>query len=381
LWCATCSQLVCPYCLSVGQHRGHDGRELDEIVSKVRTSLAEAVATVTERRETAQRTLSVLQLSKRDLEDKKLQGEQNINSAFAELESLLSTKKLELIDELHSKGSQVDNHASVLIQYMEQCDARRKEFDGFSVPQDASREGKMSFLRNVQMPLTEWHSKPLPQPPFLNVPAASAVVSTYINTRPCQGPIRQLHLQNQPLRHNLNEPHGDESDVGTSRDAVASLQQQLATQRVQLSDATKGYIWCIPQAERVLHVDQRKDIFSDVFYLCGAAWELRIAAEAVPGPRPQDYSGNTSTNSTIASELQDHVSVYLHSVNHMHRVDFRVSLFGPNGWHVREAKGWTAEFAGKGWGIRPFCSRKTILRDFMHDGLIKMCVAPVGVLY
>jgi hypothetical protein len=367
LWCSTCAHLVCPYCLSVGQHRGHDGRELDEIVSKVRASLSEAISATSERRDTAQRTAAMMQSSKRDLDECKKQAEQHVNSAVNELNSLLQAKRDELLGEIRSKGSQVDTHSAALQQHMNACDQKRKEFESLlTASQEASRDGKMRFLKASQQPLAEWHNKPLPHLPLISTPSSSDV-NTHVNSRPCQAAIRQLHLQKQPPRH--HQDHDDSEAPHRDAQLVISLQQQVANQRVQLDDLTKGYIWSIPQAEKMFHADQRKDIFSDVFYLNGAAWELRIASEAAPTPRDS------------SPELADNISVYLHSVNHHHRVDFRVSVFGPGGWHVREAKGWAAEYAGKGWGIRPFSSRKMILREFVHDGLIKICVAPMGGLY
>lgn len=368
LWCSTCSHLVCPYCLSVGQHRGHDGRELDEVVSRVRGSLSEAIAATTERKDTAQRTTVMMQSSKRELDDAKKQGEQHVNSAISELGALLQAKREELLEDIRSKGTHVDNHSAALQQHVNMCDQKRKEFEALlAASHESSREGKMRFLKNSQLPLSDWHNKPLPHLPFLNAPPSSSDVNTHVNTRPCQTAIRQIQLQKQPPRH--LDHHDDPETSHRDAQLVNSLQQQVANQRTQLDDLTKGYIWSIPQAEKMFHVDQRKDIFSDVFYFSGAAWELRIASETAPTPRDS------------SPELADNISVYLHSVNHHHRVDFRVSIFGPGGWHVREAKGWTAEFAGKGWGIRPFSSRKMLLKEFVHDGLVKVCVAPIGGLY
>lgn len=376
LWCGTCSQLVCAYCLSVGHHRGHDGRELDEVIGKYRMALTDASSALSDKQETVKRTLDMLQSTKRELEDRQRQGEESLRSAMDELSNLLKNKHKELADELGSKSNSADTEVSELRAYMNTCQAKRKEFETLILSsQDAAKVGKMEFLRTAPQSLAEWTTHPFPKPP---IPASltPAAPGTFVNTRPVAVAIKNLQLLKAPPR-----PPGDVT-VNMTDDVEASVtaglvQQQLAVCRHQLEDLCSGYIWVVPGAEKMFHVDQRKDIFSDVFFLGGASWEIRLASEIVP---VNDALG--ASHHSGLGEPHDHISAYLHSVNHTHRMNFRIIMFAANGhWHMREAKGWSAEFAGKGWGIRPFCSRKQLLRDFIHDGLVKFCICPVGPLY
>ena len=103
---------------------------------------------------------------------------------------------------------------------------------------------------------------------------------------------------------------------------------------------------------------QKKDVFSDVFQLLGTTWELRLTAQP-----------------------DEHISVFLHAANHVHRMDFRVTLISANGWYTRHAKNWLDSFRGRGWGIKPFIDKRSLLATYIQDGVLKVCITPTSGLY
>ena len=170
-----------------------------------------------------------------------------------------------------------------------------------------------------------------------------------------------MYVDPTPAIRGINEICFSRAESDPSPPSLGSVDANVHAYSIaqrQLQELSYGYIWVIPTPGKYFAADQRSDVFSDPFTLSGQRWELRFC-----------------------SADEDHLNVFLKPLGHTQRLDFRVVAFAPNVWHVREANGWSEAFAGKGWGIRPYCRRAQMLATFVHDNVVKICVTPLGALY
>ncbi|KPI85226.1 hypothetical protein ABL78_5709 [Leptomonas seymouri] len=206
-----------------------------------------------------------------------------------------------------------------------------------------------------------------------------------------------------------------------------------------LRDLQRGHIWAIQDASFYFVPGQLKAVCSTPFHLLGAQWELRIAPLppshrkaqqgndahtssllVAPGlnagmmattastwvPMSAEDSGSAVTaRSPLATRLLPHVDeqvvrdsglsvrhgapeeewlgLFLFPQEHRLRMDFRVIAFSEVTWAEWQVTGWTAEMAGKGWGLYPFLQRKELMRTdkLARDNTVKICIAPISDLY
>ncbi|TPP43856.1 B-box zinc finger family protein [Leishmania donovani] len=213
-----------------------------------------------------------------------------------------------------------------------------------------------------------------------------------------------------------------------------------------LTDLQRGYIWVIQSATSYFAPGQRKIVCSTPFRLLGVSWELRVAplprarrhdgsASSTPMVEPginggvmdtaasrltppnvlegggRGLSGSQARTSLLLthSAQEDHytfaaedvdntlvtsapssdegeeewLGLFLFPLQHRLRIDFRVIAFSEVAWAEWQVTGWTARFAGKGWGLYPFLQRRELLQtdELARDNMVKICIAPISDLY
>ncbi|KAK7195807.1 B-box zinc finger containing protein [Novymonas esmeraldas] len=80
---------------------------------------------------------------------------------------------------------------------------------------------------------------------------------------------------------------------------------------------------------------------------------------------------------------EEWLGLFLFPLQHRMRLDFRVIAFSEVTWAEWHVLGWTAAFAGKGWGLHPFLQRRELMRTdkLARDNTVKICIAPISDLY
>ena len=393
LWCGNCDLLVCPYCLTVGTHRGHDARLLEDVVPKYRTRLLEAASSISADRDVDKREIEQLQNGRRRIQQHVQVTQQHLREAMQSLHQLLHAKEVELNHHLVQKINAVDEaivvrraHLADLVQQQQQLDEHAR------MPLDGPAQSRVRFLSLVPSLLahlstrvggTAGGSAPSPMVPLATSLAPPEPAQT-LQLQPLnvvKESIQALRLLSETSLQALTQmydtttiaatpsggtvpnvpvpnPTGGLPPAGSKSSTHPSTEVEMSVLRQQLRDVQNGYVWVVPSATDHLNAAQTSDIFSDIFSLKGHQWEVRIS--------PSE---------------QDSVAIYLHPVEHQHRVDFRIVAIAPQHWHARQCKAWPESAKGLPWGVKPFIGRQQLLEHFVADGVLKLCVTPLGEPY
>ncbi|RNF12080.1 hypothetical protein TraAM80_00497 [Trypanosoma rangeli] len=183
--------------------------------------------------------------------------------------------------------------------------------------------------------------------------------------------VSPISLLVQRTDGTINELPYDDCSVDTHNTA----RQQLFMRH--LSDIRQGYVWCVPNASKYFHQDQRRAVCSGTFGLMGLDWEMRIQA-------PDAEAGcSTREGETKHAGEDESVGIFLYPVGHTLRLDFRISIFSAVFWAEWAVSGWTASFSGKGWGVYPLLPRRELMQTdrLACNNTLKICVAPTSGVY
>lgn len=394
LWCATCHLLVCSYCLSIGDHRGHDGRDLDYVLANQANEVDALIAEYGEQHRLAAGRVEEISLQSKATAEAARQAELKLNVAFAEIQAALNSRHRELADQLQESESSKKNGG---VQFAAQSWKRLADLSREKLQELQSLRGRIqqtrqadengkgggpgrrveavkalpSLLKELRATLSRERCPRDQSAASLNHNNA-AVRSPTIDLKDCLEAIRRLGragattpppAPSQSSNVTNGSQEGSSRGGGLTRRASVSMTPQLMSSRNKLlDDLFQGYIWTVPNAAVHFGLEQRSDLLSDVFHLGGCEWELKLV-------HVEQKDGEVELN------------LFLRSHNHTNRTDFRVSLFNNGKWHSREATDWAEGYKGKGWGIRPFCSKKMLLSEYVRDGCVKFCIVRVGELY
>eukprot|EP00759_Apiculatamorpha_spiralis_P046182 PhF_6_TR42725/c0_g1_i1/m.64556 len=348
LWCLQCRQLVCAYCMSMGSHKGHDCRSVTEILVKERDVLQRVQHTLDQTLFHRQNDLAELEKVRSRYQSVVTETQASIRDMISKLRVLIDTKESELMQEASEKGFAASTQLDVIVaplqtacmQLMQKAATLKEALD---ISRDGTTYAKLEFLHRVN----DLHTSLSTEPRYDDAPQVLGRV-----------PNLSLRLNPHPLEHAISSLHVEDAGSEMSNLAVTtppSLQEETLS---KLRAVESGYIWVIPNVSTHFASTQTRDIFSDPFLLVGEWWELKVS------PQPADC-----------------ISVFLHAVKHTNRLNFKVFLFSERGWYVRSARNWTEDFRGRGWGIKPFIERKTLIDGYTQGDTLKLCVVPIGGLY
>jgi hypothetical protein len=348
LWCLQDRQLVCAYCMSMGAHKGHDCRSITEILVKERDVLQRVQHTLDQTLFHRQNDLAELERTRTRYQAVVTEAQASIRDMVSRVRVLVDTKEAELLQEASEKGFAASAQLDVIVAPLQsacmQLMQKAAELkDALDISRDGTTYAKLEFLHRVN----DLHTSLSTEPRYDDAPQVMNRV-----------PNLSLRVTPQPLEHAILNLHVEDagSDSGPLvTQTIPSIQEETLS---KLRAVECGYIWVIPNVATHFGPSQTRDIFSDPFLMLGEWWELKVS------PQPSDC-----------------VSVFLHAVKHVHRLNFKVFLFSERGWYVRSARNWSEDFKGRGWGIKPYIERKTLVEGYSQGDTVKLCVVPVGGLY
>ncbi len=384
LWCSDCAALVCPYCLTVGAHRGHDGRMPGDVVPHFRTTLLEASTALSTNRDSSEREIELMQNGRRRLQTHIQATQKHLRETLQAVHQALHTKEITLNHELMRSLQSIDEalvvrraHVGEVAQLQHQVDEHtRTPLDGPAAAkvrflslapqllrqiQDAlkgaeGRQAAASLVPTEVPPALQLHP-PLAQ--LLNVAESLRLVPSALEGPAALDPVATNTASAQSV------PAIAQSAAPALKSQVPQtpVEVEMTVMRQQLRDVQHGYVWVVPNAAEHLGAQQTGDVFSDVFTLKGERWEVSFSPCTSPD-HPADSLG-----------------VFLHPVEHQRRMDFRVIALAPGHWYARPCKAWPEAARGKPWGVTPFVSRQQLLSQLVCDQVLKICVTPIGELY
>lgn len=355
LWCVNCRCLMCPYCLTIGAHKGHEGRDIAEVAGFEKQVLVKMFSTLDKTLVRRQGETAELERVRAMLNAAAKKGEEEIRAAMDELHDLLEAEERQLLSALGARREATVRDVERRLERVQQlCGEYQKKFSEtkafLELPVETSQQARMEFLAGLQSMLTR-----LQEAPTYDDPTATDVseprFSAHVAVDDARRGIQAIALTDAEGVGSMGGPSASGGGGVVPRAALESEIQRLR-------DVEAGYIWVIPNADKHFHPQQTADIFSDVFVLLGVEWELRLT-----------------------SQPDEHISVFLHAANHTHRMDFKCVLISSRGWYVRNAKNWLESFKGKGWGIKPYADKKTILATYVNDRVLKLLITPTSGLY
>eukprot|EP00760_Papus_ankaliazontas_P004535 PhM_4_TR11943/c0_g1_i1/m.35020 len=366
LWCLNCRELVCAFCVSTGSHKGHDCRSITEIMVKERDVLQRVQHTLDQTLYQRQSDLAELEKTRARYNAAVNDTQSGVRDLVNRLRALLDAKEAELVQEAAERGFSASQQLDLVVSPLQSACAQLMQKaadlkDALDVTRDGSNYAKLEFLRRVN----DLHAALSADPRYDDAPDAISKVPNMmlrVDAQPVEAALSALHVDDtgvtQPDDGDVNNRglQGPSSRViaaGGSSDSYGIEEVQAKLRAVE-----SGYIWVIPNVTTHLAAGQSRDIFSDPFLLMGEWWEIKIT------PQPAD-----------------HMSVFLHAVKHTHRMNFKVFVFSEKGWYARSARNWGDEFRGRGWGIKPFIERRTLLDEYCQGDMLKLCVVPIGGLY
>jgi hypothetical protein len=359
LWCVPCRQLMCPYCMTIGAHKGHEGKEVSEVATFEKQVVIKMNQTLDKTLQRRQEEAAELERVKLMLAAVAKKGEENIRRVIAELHQMLAVEEQQLVTNLVARRANAVAELDRGLHVVQQAaaDLSRKQHDALrfaELPVESSQQAAAEFLSGLQGTLDVLHAAPAYDDQTTTTVSVPELHAT-VDYEEAKHGIQSLALTDATHSdggHGSKAPSGGLNGGGTV--PRAALDSELA----RLRDIETGYIWIIPNASQHFALSQKKDVFSDVFQLLGTSWEMRVT-----------------------SQPEEHVSVFLHAANHVHRMDFRVTLISPNGWYTRHAKNWLDSFRGRGWGIKPYADKRSLHSTYIHDGVLKICITPTSGLY
>jgi hypothetical protein len=344
LWCIGCRELICPYCMTIGAHRSHEAREVAEVATFERQVLARMARTLDETLRRRQETAAELELAKCVLATDGRAGDDNVRRAVATLHQQLAAEEQRLVtDGAARRGAavaQLDRAAEVLQMALAELHKKHAATAQLlALPIDGNPAACTEFLSGLVLLQETLQAAPSfddTAPPPVDTPA----IPTNVVTEMAERGIASLALGRVEPTDGAKAPQAESEELG------------------RLRDIETGHIWVIADAATRFSAGQTNDVFSDKFTLLGRRWEARIA-----------------------SQPDGHLSAFVHAANHNDRMDFRLTLVSPGGWYTRHASDWVEQFRGRGWGVKPFVDRKSVLERYIADGVLKLVITPVGGLY
>mgnify|MGYP001562310979 FL=1 len=391
LWCVLCRRLICPYCLTIGGHKGHEAKDVGEVAAFEKQVLQRMFATLSRTTERRQDEVSEVERVKLVMSSVCRQGEETVKAACADLHQLVQEQEQRLILGLqaHRQVAVAKLDEGLVAAHELVADLLKKQSDTkalLDVPVDVSQQARMEFLARLNPLLDVLHTPPRydeGQAAAITVPSLPTVVDGFAEA---QDAIRAMQLVDsagggatrnagqRPSRSQQSQLTGGGGSPDGGRLADGGGSSAESPDLLRLRDVETGYMWIVPQIEAYLTAQPPKDVYSDVFTLNGARWELRLT-------HVSSSAGSVTPPAAGGSSPLDMVAIFLHAAGHQQRMDFRVSIISPKGWFVRQAKNWQESYRGRGWGIKPLIERRAILSTYVHDGVLKVCVTPSSSLY
>ena len=352
LWCVDCRRLMCPYCMTIGSHKGHTARDIAEVAVFEKQVVTKMFHTLDANLRRRQSEIAEIERVRGLHANIARKGEEEIRQVIRDLHQLLVNEEQHLIVELGKRkdngSQQLDRQQEVIQDVTAELQKKFTQLKQFlDIPVESSQQARMEFLSRLQGVIDMLQTKPTyDDPSTLNIKELPPL-HTAVSYDEAKAGIQSLCLA-----------AGDGKEGQGSKLGASVPRAALSAEVGKVHDLEAGYIWVIPNATQHFHLHQSRDIFSDVFSLLGCTWELRIT------PQPAE-----------------HISVFLHAANHVHRMDFKVTMFSTKGWYQRAAKNWVEGFRGRGWGIKPYAEIKELQSTYIDNDALKIVVTPTSGLY
>ncbi|ORC87431.1 uncharacterized protein TM35_000222300 [Trypanosoma theileri] len=443
LWCFKCNHMICPYCASVGEHRGHEVCNVETVAVDVRRKLEDVCHSLSMELDNYQRVQSQLETERDRLQQKQMDAVKAMEAATADLHTLIDAKKKEWIQRMREQSHCLDTPLKevqrLIKQYKEAITGMEKSYEKagedsiqftdtthhhsetvtsvvylMEAPKllnegvlfaSQRHDSDLEFAIRTAKQVRESESAlfhidfsavrqmieqlvPTKGRKYSNTSALMALSPTgmkysRLSTTPGSTVSKTpLGLSETPpaLPPVLKCSNGKIDELlsyDLSEDTVDQARGKVLLRR--LTDVRTGYIWCVQNASKYFHPDQRRAVCSGTFRLLDLEWDLRI----------QSPDGSTGCKSESSKDRPNHsvqdepVGLFLFPVGHSLRVDFRVSIFSTVSWVEWGVSGWPASFAGKGWGVYPWLPRRELIQTdrLARENTLKICVAPTSGVY
>ncbi|RNF27572.1 poly [ADP-ribose] polymerase [Trypanosoma conorhini] len=438
LWCSTCGRVICPYCASVGDHRGHEVASVEGVVGDMRGKVGGVCQELSAQLEKCQRVEARLKSQQTELLERRDEAVAGAEKAFSGLHRLIDSKREEWLARLREQTACLDEPLAevgrIVQQYMRTMqalsDAWERAGGDPTFPADSEAIAPAAVASAAYLLATP---KLLGEARRLAGKGhdAELALATNASAQIWTNEAALFHLDFAAVRQSIEQllpekgagqlagsslpsmrrkstrllsPSREFLDGSPERRTVAGSPTSLLLQRTDgtidelpfddcsvdthntarqqlfmrhLSDVRQGHVWCVPNASKYFHHEQRRAVCSGTFELMGLEWELRIQA-----PDAQVGCGPYKGQARHAGEAEP-VGIFLYPVGHTQRLDFRISIFSAVFWAEWTVTGWTASFAGKGWGIYPLLPRRELMQTdrLACNNTLKICLAPTSGVY
>ncbi|KAH9578720.1 B-box-type zinc finger [Trypanosoma melophagium] len=441
LWCFNCSHMICPYCAAVGEHKGHEVCNVETVAGDVRRKVQDICHSLSMELDNYQRVKSQLQLERKRLQEKHMDAVNAVEAATADLHSLIDAKKQEWLERMREQSHSLDTPLKevyrLVQQYKEAIETMEKSYErageesyqlADTVHQNSATFTSVVYLMEAPKLLSEGErfasqrhdsnfelaickAKQIRESEsalfHIDFSAVYQSIERLVPTKDGRSSsttammslspsgVKYSRLSTTP-RRSLGEVSTGHSDTSTALPLVLNhtngkvnelIPYDLSDEMLdhvrgkvllrRLSDVRTGYIWCVHNASKYFHPDQRRAVCSGPFRLLGLEWDLRIQA-------PDTFArSGSSAKRTPPAPQDESVGLFLFPVGHTLRVDYRVSIFSAVSWVEWRVSGWTAAFAGKGWGVYPLLPRRELMQTdrLAGENTLKICVAPTSGVY
>lgn len=154
LYCVECRELTCPYCASVGAHRGHNVEEAEEHVVGARNAMQELCHELTHWLDHFTRVEHQLQAERTESQQRHRQREQKLHGQMAELhrtiQSREETLRKQLEDYTHHLNPPVDQASEVRRKYAHALEPLEKALHALQASRPPITEPPLPMSRSPQ---------------------------------------------------------------------------------------------------------------------------------------------------------------------------------------------------------------------------------------
>ncbi|KAJ9448136.1 hypothetical protein DIPPA_25201 [Diplonema papillatum] len=356
LWCLTCDQLVCAFCM-FSTHASHTAKDITEVAGRERDLLMRCEVVLQRTIEQRQRDLGDLEKMKAHYNNVARDCVRNLQVSVEDLKGHLDAQMQNLLREIDDKematAAKLNGVVTPLQGELATLIAKQSQLrEALQVSRVSRPSSQAEFVKRT----VDLHTSLNTAPRFDEAPDATGAapgIDLRINTQRVLEAVKQLAIDDRSgLGKKQAHPLGT---VALHPEGLLARDDSLDTVEARLQVLETGHIWIIPNVREHFGTDQTRDIFSDPFLMDGQYWEIKL--------------------SFLQAERA--LAVYLHAVRHHYRTNFRVAVLKTGRWHVKSTRNWADEFRGRGWGIKPFIGLDELM-NYVENDTLKWVIAFTG---
>ncbi|KEG09494.1 hypothetical protein DQ04_05121020 [Trypanosoma grayi] len=444
LWCSTCGHMICPYCASVGEHRRHEVSDVEVVADEVRRKVQEMCHDLSIQLDNYQRVQSQLQAEQVQLQQKRKEAVNAVETTISDLHTLLDAKKEEWLARIQQQTHCLDDplvEVNRVVQEYENViaplegswdEASRRltsltEVTGHAPTTAAS----VAYLMEAPKLLEEGHrfvaqrhdaALDLAINAAKQLRASEATLFHIDSSAVRQSiegliPTNGVRAANASAMMAITGRSGRYTRLSTSvgRSATGKLNRRQAltpalvsSPSLLLESGGKIDEWscddysdtALDPASRRLLLQRLSDLRKGYLWcvhdankyfhpgqrqaVCSRAFKLLgVQWELRIQARDATSGSSTPPKQMTRNDVDEAVGIFLFPVGHTLRVDFRICIFSAVAWAEWKVSGWAASFVGKGWGVYPLLPRRELMQTdrLAWENTLKICIAPTSGVY